>query len=326
MKKILFTLMIATVLLFTGCTEGGDDVSNDATKPFVGGSKGLSMEFITGAPPDEVFDNNQYPFSVSVKLENLGEEDIEEGEGFLEIQGINPNEFGVSESDLVKDVPEIRGVRKNNDGSIVKGQSEVVTFDGLKFQQDIAGNFNIDTFRVRACYDYETRSTSQICIKEENIDSMKDDEICEINGKKSVVNSGGPLHIKSLTETSRGEDGIQIAFDVGEVGPEGSKWFAPGNTECDDRIDNPDLYKVEVEVEPIINERYQASCSGGTFNGGDKGTITLYGGEPRKVICSFDVGDQSSDFKTKVDINLRYRYLQSIDKSLLVKDYGVTEN
>lgn len=324
MKNIVFIVMIAVVLLFAGCTDGGENVGNDATKPYVGGDKGLEMEFITGAPPDEVFDNNQYPFSVSVKLENLGEEDIERGDGFLEVEGINPSEFGVSESDLRKDVPEIRGVRKNNDGSIVKGQSEVITFDGLKFQQDIAGNFNIDTFRVRACYDYKTRSTSQICIKEENVDGMKNDEICKINGQKTVVNSGGPLQIKSLAETSRGKNGIQIAFDVGEVGPSGSKWFAQGNQDCDSRIDNPDLYKVEVEVKPIINGQYRASCSGGTFNGGDKGEITLYGGEPRKVICSFNLGNQESNFKTKVDIDLRYRYLQNIDKSLLVKDYGIS--
>ena len=324
MAKRAFLIFVSVLMLFiVGCTSGQTvDLSGN---PFVGGSNGLIVEFITGSPPDEVFDNEQFPFTVSVKLENSGERDIEEGEGFLRITGVNPAEFGISESDLREDIPEIRSVKKASDQSIIQGGTEVVTFSEMNYQKDEPGNFEIDSFRVQACYDYGTIASTTICVKEENVDGLKDNEICLVNEDKPSLNSGAPIHIQNVKETSKGKDGIQISFDLVHVGNPGDTWFPVGDNECNDQITNTDLYKVEVEVDPIIDGRYGASCSGGDFNGGNKGTVRMFDGQPRKVICSFDIGDQASDFETRVNINLDYRYQQFIEKRLLIKDLGITE-
>jgi hypothetical protein len=321
-KLLLFVL--AALLLLAGCTQQSQGLN--LGDPYVGGPTGLETEFLTNSPPDEVFDNNEYPFSVSVRLNNIGEYDLESNEGFVEIKGISAAEFGVSQSALKQPLPEIRGARKDSTGNILKGSPEVITFDGLKYVADLAGNLPISSLRVRTCYDYETESSTLLCIKEDNVDGLRDNEICLVNELKNTANSGAPIHVTNVQETTRGSSGIQVSFDVAHVGAADNKWFLPGDNNCDEKISNTEsLYKVEVDVTPIVNGRYSAKCSGGTFNGGNNGIVTLFNGEARTITCSFDIGDEQSDFETRSNINLRYRYSQFIEKPLLIRDLGNSE-
>ena len=48
----------------------------------------------------------------------------------------------------------------------------------------------------------------------------------------------------------------------------------------------------------------------------------LPGGQPRKVICSYDTETVDSDFETRVNVELSYRYMQYIEKPILIKDIG----
>jgi len=322
LKKWYLLLMVFLLVFVAGCDESNK--SSLGFSPYVGGNRGISLEFISGAPPDVIFDNGQYPFSVSVKINNQGEHDIEQDAGFLEIRGISPEEFGVTSANLRQPIPEIRGTRKSSDGSVLEGQMDVVTFDDLKYVQNIIGNIPINNFRVRACYDYSTKASSQLCIKEGMVDGMKGNEVCMVNEEKRVVNSGAPIQVSNLRSTSKGKSGIQISFDIVHLGAQGNRWFPAGDPTCDDRLTNQNQYKVKVDVGSIINERYPAQCSGGTFNGGSSGEVTLFNGESIKVICSFEIGEQTSDFETRLNIELSYRYLQHIEKGITIKDLGVS--
>lgn len=323
LKKILLITMAFSLILFAGCTDGGS--SQGSLNPYVGGNRGIMMEFISGAPPSVIFDNGQYPFTVSVKIDNKGEHDIEDGAGFLEIRGISAEEFGTTPANLREPIPAITGARKNSDGSIIDGQTDVVSFQEMNYIQNIAGNLLINNFRVRACYDYSTRASTQICIKEDMVDGLKSNEVCMVNEMKRVVNSGAPLQVANLRSTSKGKTGVQVSFDIVHMGAQGNKWFPVGDQDCDDRINNENMYKVKVNVGSIVNEAYSAECTGGSFNGGNVGEVTLFNGEARKVICSFDVGTQNSDFETRLNIELNYRYLQHIEKPLTIRDLG-TDN
>lgn len=317
--KYLLSLVIVASLILVGCAE--QDV-RPGTDPFIGGTQGLSMEFLSQTPPDQIFDNRDSSFTVAVRLENRGEFDVSRGAGFLQIVGISPSEFGVTAAQLRQPVPALDGMRKTLAGTIQPGHIDVVTFPDLMYQENLAGDLLIENFRVRACYDYETRSSTQICIKEGNIDGLKENEICIVNERKRTSNSGAPIKIQNLVQTSRGSTGIQVSFDVVHVGDSRNKWFPKGDTVCDERVGNSDLYKVFVEVEPIVNNRYRAQCSGGTFNGGNRGEVVLHGGEPRKVICSFDLDEADAEFEARLNVNVEYRYMQYIEKSILVKDRG----
>ncbi|MFT4325950.1 MAG: lipoprotein [Candidatus Woesearchaeota archaeon] len=318
MKKILYVVLLLLVL--AGCADNGD--SEFGFSPYVGGTRGLTMQFVENSPPSQIFDGGTYPFAVSVVLENVGEAAIAEGAGFLRIHGINPSEFGITSADMRQPIPAMRPVRKSTDRSVLDGEIAFVTFSELNYQKNEPGTFAIDNFRVSACYDYMTRSSSQICIKQDNVDGLRDNEICRVNEPKTSVNSGAPIQIQNLRQTSMGQSGIQISFDVVHVGNPRNRWFLEGDAECNDIITNQDLFKVEVEVEPIIDGRYTARCSGGSFNGGNVGEVRLFNGEPRKIVCSFDIGNQDSDFETRANINVRYRYLEYIEQRLVINSMG----
>ena len=306
------------MLLLSACNNSGSTTSS--YDPFIGGSEGLDMSFITQSPPDEIYDSGKFPFSVSVQLTNLGESDVEDG--FVEIRGISAQEFGVSDSDLKEDIPQIEGAKKNADGSIMKGLTEVVTFKSLNYQPDLAGDLPIENFRVRACYDYQTKASAKLCIKPKGVDGMKENELCTIAESKSVANSGSPIHITNLVERPKGEKSVMISFDIINAGPSNFKWFPKGDDSCDDSLDNSDLYKLEVEVLPIVDGRYPAKC--GRLGNSNKGDLTLFNGQPQTISCEFDVGSQSSDFETPVSIVLNYRYLEYVEKTILIKDIGIS--
>lgn len=320
MKKIILMLVAFSLLVLSGC-DGGETTTSGYS-PFIGGSEGLDMEFVTGAPPDEIFDNGKSSLPISVNLENVGEFDIEKGSGFVEVRGISADEFGVSGSELKKSIPAIQGARKSADGSAQNGLAEVVTFSGLSYQQDLAGDLPINNLRVRACYDYETKASAQLCLKPGGVDGLKDDEICMISETKTVANSASPIHVENLKEFPRGKEGIMISFDIVHQGPANYKWFSTGDDVCDDSLNNEDLYALEVEVDPIVNNRYRADCA--RLDNSDRGEIILTRGAPQTVVCTFDIGEQDVEFETPVSVKLKYRYSQYIEKQILVKDLGVS--
>lgn len=318
MKYKLLGLVFGLFVL-AGCAQTPTGVSTD---PFIGGTAGVDIAYLTQTPPDVIYDNRDSSFAVAVRLENKGESDIARGAGFLQIVGISPAEFGVTSAQLKQDIPELNGVKKTIAGTIQAGGIDVVTFPDLTYQEDLAGDLAINNFRVRTCYDYQTKSSTQVCIKEGNIDGLKPNEICIVNEMKRTSNSGAPIQVQNVVQTSKGSTGIQVSFDVVHVGDVKNSWFPQGDTVCDDRVGNSDLYKVFVEVESIINDRYRAQCSGGSFNGGNRGEVVLHGGEPRKVICSFELDEQDAEFEARLNINVDYRYMQFIEKPILIKDRG----
>ena len=317
MRKLLLLLLVSGILLVAGCADG--DVRL-ATDPFVGGNVGVDMAFISNAPPSIIFDGGDYPFAVSVRLENKGEFDIREGRGFLQIQGISSSEFSVSESQLRIPFPELQGVRKATDATVRRGDVQVATFPELNYKEFLGGDLPINNFRVRACYEYETRSSTQICIKQGNIDGLRPNEICKIDERKRTANSGAPIKIQNLEQNPKGRTGIQISFEIAHVGPVSNTWFPRDDDQCDPRVGNPNLYKLRVEVEPIVGGRYVAQCTGPGFNGGNIGEVTLHDGQPTRVICSFEIGEQTSDFETRLNINLGYRYSEFIEKPILIRN------
>jgi len=320
MRKLIVVGVLCVALLLVACSNSN---TNPISTPFIGGESALVLSFAPAAPPDEIFDNGQFPFTVAVNIENKGEFDLEEGEGYIEIDSINGATFGVSDNDLIKDIPAIDGARKNFDGSITEGFRDLVSFNNLNYQENLRGDLPI-TIRANACYNYETRTSTNICLKKETIDNINQNEVCLIGAQKQVQNSGAPIHITSLTEAPQGKNGVQVSFTIEHVGEPGALFYRD-DALCDRRINNPEMYQVYVEVEPIVNGQINAECSGFQEGSGDAGYVTLFQGNPRVVTCSFDTASLSTDFIEPLSINLRYRYQQFIEKQVIVKDVATND-
>ena len=116
MKRMIVLLMIGLFVL-VGCEQETALPSGKET-PFIGGTDGLLIDLLDDSPPEEVTDGGNYPFDVVVKLENAGEEMIVKDDVIVEISGIDPREFGLTEEDLVKNPDEdLEATRKSSEGS-----------------------------------------------------------------------------------------------------------------------------------------------------------------------------------------------------------------
>lgn len=323
MRRIILTILaLLLIVIATGCEQQSGNNVGPSSTPFIGGVEGLVMEFVQGNPPDYVFDNGNFPFYVSIRVDNLGEHDVVANEGYLEITGINAKDFNLgSQAELRQNIPQtIKGVVKNFQGTVIVGDTSILEFGEMNYLPNIRGNFDGPRIRANLCYNYETEATTYICLKRDLLTNIDTKEICDLSGLKPVFNSGAPIQITEVQEDPLGSDKIQLVFTVEHVGTPNDRFYKL-DTECDDRQTNRDKDLVWFEVVSDINGA-TASCTGMREFNADKsgGYVELYNGEPRQVICQFDMSNVDGIYEELVTVRLKYRYSQFIEKTILVKD------
>ncbi len=321
-RSILVLLVLALIAL-TACSSS---TQNGLNSPFIGGSKALDFSFIPGAPPTQIFDNKQGSFQITLQLNNVGESDINTNDGYVQIEGISPAEFGVSSAEFKQQLPAIKGAKKTSSGTVVPGNEQLVTFGPLTYQQSVTGNIASNKIIATACYNYMTSATSQLCVKESGIDDpSKTNDVCKISDPKTVANSAGPIQVTTVNQIPLGAGKVQVQFEVGKTSTDATELFFKKDTDCDDSQTNFNKYVVYVNVLPIDNSLISADCTGWqNGNGGSSGYITLFDGAPRQLQCTFNVGSTTTDYQTPVNVQLEYRYMQQVSTSILIKDVSIS--
>jgi len=324
-SKSILLLLVLTLFVLTACSSGTQTTSGN---PYIGGTQALALSFISGAPPAQIYDNKQSPFQVTVNVKNVGEYDLATSDGYIQIEGIAPQEYGVTSADFKQDMPAIPGAKKTGSGTIVDGNQQLVTFGTLTYQQNINGNIGSNKIIATACYNYVTRATSTLCVTKSGLDDpAQKNVVCTIDGTKSVSNSAGPIQVTDVKQIQSIKGKIQVQFTVGKVSTATNELFFKKNTNCDDSQTNLDKYKIYINVLPIVNSMYAANCIGWQDGGsGASGYFTLFDGAPRQMQCSFDVGTVSTDYQTPVNFELGYRYMQQIETPILIKDVSTGNN
>ena len=320
---MIFVLFaITATLLITGCPN--PDTGPDLAQTYIGGTVGLNAYLIEGMPPPMIHDSGTFPFGVGVALENQGEADVGPGTDnpyvMVRLEGINPEQFGSTDAAVRKVLDmTVRGARRNFDGSMFPGEITTVSFEPLVYGPDIHGNTQF-TIRADICYDYETYSTSTICIKDDVLENIQDTSICSLSGEKFPQNSGGPLQITSVVENPMSKSKVQVNFVIEHVGI--GEFFGREDGEiCDFSVRNFNKYYVDIEVEPLSDSGMTISCS--RFPGGsNQGRIKLYQGAPTTVSCTLERTRPSAGrvFQDLLNIRLRYRYGQFIETPIIIQD------
>lgn len=301
--SVIFSLMLA------GCTS---DNKNTVTKSntFIGGSEGVTIAFLENAPPAEVFDNNTYPFDVSVKLENKGEYDVPKDKVKVSLSGIDRNEFN-NPPVLLNSDEDLEKSRIDPNGKVVQGTVTYVNFPNLIYKRNLPGN---TPFIIRAdlCYQYGTVAQARMCIR--NDLTSIEEGVCDPSGQKSVVSSGAPVQVSNFEQSPAGKKKITFSFDIehrntGLVSRKGN--------DCSDTLDQKNRVLVTVDTGDLTSK---LSCSG--LEGGNSktsGYVNLYNGK-RNVRCTQDLESSSGDFEKIVDIQLNYDYKDHVSTNVLVKD------
>src|SRR3989338_1160116 len=226
LKLIAFS---AVFLLFIAGCGSGDVATGAPTTPFLGGTQGLEISFLEGSPPAEVTDGDTFPFQALVRLKNIGEHDINKDEIKVGLVGFLPSQFNPSGTDAFdvtkltnrKPSEDLKGRKRDAEGNILEPVENFITFPednnkNFNFKDEIAGN-NIFIFRADACYKYQTRVKSDICVLQSQVD-VAEGAICKSSEEKPVFSSGSPIKVSSFRQSVGGSNKLQLSFDVEHSG------------------------------------------------------------------------------------------------------------
>jgi hypothetical protein len=315
MKIIIPILLAITALvLVVGCAPEEIPIE-EGVKAFIGGDRGLDIQFSEGAPPDTVYDKD-FPFDINVRIENVGEWSIENSDdATLTIIGIEPASFGKTLSQLTKDsnVP-LNGARYDPQGNVVEGTITNINFPDFQYQSEIVGTIELPIV-ARICYEYGTRANSKICILDDLLGTTRrtgEEPVCDPNENKKVENSGAPVQITSFRESVVGTDSVSFTFVISHIG-EGT--VTRMNTECSTMIADKD--KIYVNIDTGLQG---LRCSG-IEGGGSEGYTTLFTGK-RSIICTQPLSTPRGDFEKPISIELKYAYTQHMGETLRVIHVG----
>ncbi len=332
MRKITilgFVIALALMLFLSGCGEGSEPNGDNS---YVGGTDALLIDFQEGQPPEEIFDQGTTTFIVGVILQNEGEHDIDYESDFdygrLTLRGVNPSDYDITARELVLefDNPDnvvfIPGYLKQSvDNTVIKGGMQAITFPIMSYQNDLQGNNKV-TIGVDLCYNYKTKSSTGICF----VDDVQNlNNRCDPYGEKITMNSGGPIHVKSVTQSYLGGDKLHLTILLSKVNEDGTVFnkidkssVTWENNVCEDTPANTDKNKVFVEVyTPDATTEIKCSEFGNTA----EGVISLSNGKDKILTCSIDVAETVQDYETPLYVDLSYSYGQYTEKQITIKDY-----
>lgn len=321
--KLAIVLTILTVLVLSGCGP----TNNNKGDAFIGGIEGIRTSFLGGNPPNEIFDGRQSGFSIVVKMENVGEDDVEIGEGYVQIKGLDPGAYG--NDDLKEQFSvAIPGAKKNFDGSVLNAGVATIEFGELAYEPVIQGNLE-QTVWADICYKYTTKTTTQLCIKKDPQLLLGEQKICDVEGEKNPQNAGAPIQISSLKESFAGNGKIGITMIFTHQGS-GDAFFDPRESlseyKCNDVESNTKRGKVFVEVIPVKigGKEITPQCIGLSESAGvNEGYMRLYkdssGKEQFSLYCTVDASSTDSIFQVPIEVETTYLYLQHIEKPILIR-------
>ncbi len=300
---------------------------------FVGGITGLGVTILDGAPPPIIQDAGLTPFSFVIALENAGESDVGPGTDnplvLARLAGVMHKNFGLTEEEAIKTLDSrLASAKRNFDGTTLPGEINYISFEGLTYGPRVYESLAL-TIRAEVCYDYETLATTKICMKRDVLEAWEDVSICTLRGPKPVGNSGAPIHVTSVEETPVNNETVQINFVIEHLG--NGLFFYRNELEtlfdaCVFSDLNPDIYKIEVFVEPIETDLYEVKCSRldqQLPDGGAYGVVRSYRGAPLTVTCFLKRTRPINVrvYEDLVNIRLRYRYGEFIEVPILIQGH-----
>lgn len=308
-------ICIVALMILTACAGGGEQQAVSLQNPFVGGNEGVSIDFQNLR---DVFDGGRDPFDVVVKVTNKGESAVAKNKIRVKLSGFNPAEFGKLEEQLSKSADEdLIAVKKDAQGNILAGNPSFVEFKDLNHFSPIAGALQSVDIVANVCYNYKTLAVSKLCVRS-NILNPVPGGLCEINGNKEIFNSGAPVQVSNLIESTGGKDKVSFVFEVLRSGA-GSVFEK--DSFCD-RSSKSKENKVYVKINTKLNG---LTCSGLNSQGSTaEGFVTLFedtGVMKRQISCTQQIASKS-DFEQVIQIEANYDYEDFKRDKINIKSSG----
>lgn len=295
MKNYILALIVLSIFVVSGvngCPGSGDTEAAPQ-------AAGLSFSFVNNAPPISAAVNQEFP--IYVEVSNEGGDYINPGEAKFYLSGVGPNLEGVSSS-------------QSNSRTLPKQSvtPDRISFaDNAKFTEQISSLFTIPLV-LTSCYSYGTTAQVNLCLSTKNESS-----VCTISGEKinQGSNSVAPVQITSFRQELVGNI-MRISFVI-ENKMGGEAYLR--DTNCDNLQSISESFKNDkVNVEVRINERERSGfiCKLQSADAPYAPLDSLMGTTSLGTVVCEKTLSGNENFATPLGIVLRYKYVDSISKSL----------
>jgi len=316
-RKNRILLGLVLLLAFSLIGADGCGQNNQPTgSPFIGGTTGLKIAFMSNLPPESVYDGGTSPFYINVQLNNEGEWEVKKEDVIVRILGIDPSEFGVTSGDLLRQpLDDLMPATKQSDtNEVIAGGMTVVEFPEMNYGGSAVANLPPMNLAAKVCYLYGTNAISQVCIKKNPLDTS--DKICTVEGYKDVYTSSAPIQVVNFHQGQVGKAKAGFSFTIQQ---KGTGKVYERSTKCGLEV-TPRENRIWVEVTAPGWESIR--CTG--LQGGSSGSVTLpsaAGSEASAgltITCTQDIVTQTDYVKT-VNVKLMYDYEEDVLTTLTIK-------
>jgi len=306
----LLILVLVLIIGASGCPKKDSD-GISTNKVFIGGVDGLDVGFVENEPPEQVFDQEQDPFFVTLVLTNKGEFSVPTNGVIASLSGLSQDAFGLRELNVRTKTPIESKTRIGAD--VVDGDNEILQFQEILYKPDLLSDFSTD-LKVDVCYLYQTNALANVCLKKNTVRKETGD-LCDIvNDKVVSETSAAPLQISDVKQRGSGPNKVLLSFKIRNSGS-GIVYTKDAFTDkCYDNKAQKDYVSVEVKSG---SRNLNVDCS--KLGDDEKGAVRLVGSE-RTVLCDIDTSSlQESAFEEPFDIVVTYFYRNELKKKITVK-------
>lgn len=297
-------MLILLVLFIYGCQPGVRGGQNPQETSGLAsyvrsGFQGLEMTFVGNLPPNSLYDFDELVIVNEIK--NLGSYDIEADKCFLEMTGIDRNIIRNLQPSTRQSCGDVMGKNLfNSEGGL----------DQVEFQsQSIFLPAGVDkyspTLVLSACYNYKTLANPQICVDPGFYQLTSEQKACQVGDVALAGGQGAPVSVNNIKVDMVGQKAI-VQIDVSNAGkgrvisPRASLNQCPSNMRYDD-FD-------EVGFVVSLSGEFPEKCT-------PSDNLVRLTNNQGKIFCTFALGSTTA-YETPLNIELNYKYLQSISKKI----------
>ena len=314
MKKsiaIIFSIVLVGLLISSSGCIGGETEESVSTA--------LDISFQENMPPSET--QEKTPFSIGIKLENVGGYSVGTGEATVTLQGISSTGFDITHNGTktikAKNSLPLTKVQTIGEDKIEGGQ-ELIVFEANK-TPNYPGD-QTQTITAKVCYPYGTTAQATACMGQSVIGQTTGTQVCDITGELGgLQNTGAPVRVTKINQFPRGGQevtGLTFMIDIENKG-DGTPFInynAEKYYDCSNlRYNHINLVNVK-SVYLLSDPDKTATCSQ---------TTNIPIGEEGITISCFIDEIPAGEYEDTLIIELDYGYTE--DKTTTVKIRNIPE-
>jgi len=204
MKKIIITLT-TLLLILTACTGGGTSTDFNPHQ----GEKGMIIEFLKDAPPDEVYENTL--LTIGLQIQNKGAENIEKGKIVV-----------TTERRLFEDFDNAFNLDLEGKSQLDPKGEKILKIIETETKKILASEKQKTNLKINFCYPYKTVLSTAVCIDPDVLGQKEDKpSICPSKSISFWGGQGAPVVVSKITPTMvPREEGIVpvFQFEIKNIG------------------------------------------------------------------------------------------------------------